>query len=131
MSIFLRSTAAILVCLIVCLTLSKQGKDFSILLVICVSCAVLTAAISYLKPIIAFFRQLEDLGNLDTQLLNILMKAVGIGLLSETTALVCSDAGYAALGKVLKLLGSAIILWLSIPLLSALVELVQEILVAT
>lgn len=129
MSIFLKATAAILVCLIVCLVLSKQGKDMSVLLVLTVCSIVLAAAISYFKPLIAFFQRLELLGNLDTELIQTLMKAVGISLLSETTALICADAGYNALGKVLKLLGAAIILWLSIPLLSALVDLVEEILV--
>ena len=130
MSIFLKATAGILVCLIVCLALTKQNKDIGVLLVITVCCMVLSVAIAYLKPIIEFFEKLEQLGNLDAELLQSLMKAVGIGLISETTSLLCSDAGFAALGKVLKLLGGAIILWLSIPLLTSLVELVKEILVA-
>ena len=130
MSIFLKATAAILVCLIVCLVLSKQNKDIGVLLVMTACCMVLTVAIAYLKPIIDFFYELEQLGNFDTELLQALLKAVGIGLLSETTSLVCADAGFSALGKVLKLLGGAIILWLSIPLLSSLMELVKEILVA-
>lgn len=42
--------------------------------------------------------------------------------------MVCTDAGNASLGKAVQLLGTAVILWLSLPLFKALVELLQSIL---
>ena len=40
----------------------------------------------------------------------------------------CTDAGNGALGKALQLLTGAVILWLSIPLIQALIELLSEML---
>ena len=85
-------------------------------------------ALSYLRPVIELIDELQAVGQLDSGMLEIILKAVGIGLIGEIASLICSDAGNAALGKSLQLLSSAVILWLSIPLLTQLLELVQQIL---
>lgn len=61
-------------------------------------------------------------------MLGILLKAVGIGLVSEIAGLVCTDAGNGSLGKALQMLGSAVILYLSLPIFTAILELIREIL---
>ena len=68
------------------------------------------------------------MGQLDGDWVTILMKAVGIGLIAEIAALVCSDAGNASLAKAIGILSSAVMLWLSLPLLQGLLELVQNML---
>ena len=57
-----------------------------------------------------------------------LLKVTGIGMVTEIAALVCKDAGNESMGKSMQLLGTATILWLSMPLLTALIELLQKIL---
>lgn len=129
METYLKATACVLVAVVLCLTLSKHTKEMSLLLIMTVCCMVVIAAITYLTPVISFLEKLQTVGNLDADLLRILFKAVGIGLTAEITSLICEDAGNSALGKGLKLLASAVILWLSVPLFTTLVELVEEILV--
>lgn len=131
MDIFLKAVAGVLVAVILGLILSRSGKDYSSILSIAVCCAVATAAISFLRPVVDFVSQLEVIANLDRELLSVMLKSVGIGILAELVSLVCADAGNAALGKVLQLLGSSIILWLSVPLLSQLIELVENVLSTT
>lgn len=130
MDIFIKATAGVLITLILCLIISKQGKDMATLLVLAVCCMVLTAAITYLKPVLDFFQKLESIGNLDSGLVKTLLKAVGIGLLAEIAGLVCSDSGNSAMGKVLHILASAAILALSVPIFTQLLELIETILVA-
>lgn len=128
METFLKAAAGVLITVILSLALMKREKDIGMLLTIAGCCMVVVAAVTYLQPVIDFFRELQRLGQLDSGLLGILLKAVGIGLLAEITGLICADAGNAALGKALQVLASAVVLWLSIPLLQSLMELVQEIL---
>lgn len=128
MEMFLKAAAGVLITVILSLALMKREKDIGMLLTIAGCCMVVVAAVTYLQPVIDFFRELQRLGQLDSGLLGILLKAVGIGLLAEITGLICADAGNAALGKALQVLASAVVLWLSIPLLQSLMELVQEIL---
>ncbi len=128
MDIFVKASAGVLIATVISLVLSKQGKDFSVLLVICVCCMMAVACFRYLQEIIDFIKLLENKAKLNRDLISILLKSVGIGLLSEITSMICTDSGNAAFGKVIQLMSSAVILWLSIPLFTQLIELVESVL---
>lgn len=131
MDTFLKAAAGVLIATLLCLTLSKQSKDFSIVLIIAVCVMVAVVALDFLQPVFTLLRNLATLGQLDTQMLKILFKSVGIGLLSEFVCTLCTDAGYASMGKALQLLASIVILYMSVPLFSSLIELIQSILTST
>lgn len=128
MDIFLKAAAGVLMAVIFILVLSKQGKDLGVVLIISVCCMVICAAVNFLQPVKELLTNLQTVGQLKSDTLTIILKAVGIGLITEVTCLICSDAGNAALGKTLEFLSSAVILWLSIPLLNELLELLDNIL---
>ena len=116
-----------LITVILGLTLRQQGKDVALLLSIAVCCMVIAAGISYLSPVLDFIRQLQENTGIDPQFVRILLKSVGIGLIAEIAGLICTDAGNAALGKTIQILSTAVILWLALPLMGALLELVRKI----
>ena len=89
---------------------------------------VALAALAYIRPILDFFTRLQINGNWNSDLLSILLKAAGIGILSEIVTLVCSDTGNASLGKALQFMTIATILWLSLPLFEGLMEIVEQLL---
>lgn len=125
---FLKSVIGVLIAVILYQTLSKQDKTVAILLIIAV-CAMIFAVISgFWREIISFISHLEMLGDLNHEYVKIMLKAVGIGLLSDISSSVCTDAGNASLGKVLQMLSSAVILWLSLPLFTELISLAEKIL---
>ncbi len=128
MEAFWKAAAAVLMALILGLSLEKQGKEFSVLLTTALCCMLMLAFFTLLEPVIAFFYELQDMTSLDPGTLKTLLKLVGIGLVGETTALICADAGAASLGKGLQLLASGVVLSLSVPVFRSLLELVQEIL---
>jgi stage III sporulation protein AD len=130
MDIYLKAIGCALIALILSLILSKQSKDLSLLLSILVCTVIAVAAVNYLSPIVDLFQRLQSTANLDSTFMSILLRSVGIGLLAEITGLICSDAGNAALGKTLQLLAGAVILWMSVPLFSNIIELIEEILVS-
>ena len=124
----LKAVVCVLITIILTLVLDKQERDISVLLVIFVCCAVFISTIAYLKPVINFFRKLQDLSNLDSNMLTVILKTVGIGLLGELTGNICTDAGKAALGKALQILTTSVILWLAVPLFTQMIELIESIL---
>ena len=130
MDIFIKATAGALIALILYLILMKTGKEFSLLLIIAVVSMIAGITLVFLQPIVAFIEKLIAIGHFDSDMLEIVLKAVGIGLLAEITGLICADTGSASLGKILQIMASAVILWLSIPLFTSLIDLVEEILVA-
>ena len=127
---FIKVAAGVLVALVLYLILNKQGKDFAVLISLGVCCMVVSAVLAFFRPLITFIEKLEELGNFDSDILQILLKSVGIGILTEIVSLICTDAGNASMGKSLQILASVVILWLSIPLFSDLMDMIQEILVA-
>ena len=128
MDIFIKSVAGTFVALILYLILAKHGKDISTLLTAAVCCMLAIAAISYIQPVIAFIERLQQITKLDSEMLQIILRTVGIGLLAEITSLICSDVGNAALGRSLQLLAGGVVLWLSLPLFTKLIDLIEEIL---
>lgn len=128
MELFWKGTAAALIAAILALTLSKQEKDISLLLTLTGCTLVLLLVLEFLEPVMGFLRELQELGDLNADMLVVLLKVVGIGMISEIAALICTDAGNASLGKTVQILGTAAILWLSVPVLKMLLDMVKAIL---
>lgn len=128
MGLFWRAVGLILVTLMLGLTLGKRGEDFRVVLTAVCCVMVVTGALTYLEPVMDFIRELEALGSLREDMLGILLKCVGVGLVAEMAAMVCTDGGNAALGKQIQLMASVAILYMAIPIFSGLLSLMQEIL---
>lgn len=128
MGYFWKAVAGALVAVVLTLAMERQGKDFSSMLTMAVCAMIAGAAFLYLEPILDFLWELEAMAELQEGVLGILLKAVGIGLVAELACVICTDGGNASLGKQLQLLGSAVILYLSVPVFRSLLQLIRQIL---
>ena len=128
MDLFIKITSAVLLSVIICLILAKNGADAVVLVTAAVCSMVILSAVSFLEPIVDFCNKLQEIGKLDNRVLSILLKAVGIGLISQICCLICTDAGNQTLGKYLQCVSTAVILWLALPLLEELVTLIDAVL---
>ncbi len=131
MSSVLKIILGALIAVLLGLALQRQGKDIALLLSVLTCCMVAAVGISYLTPVIDFVQQLYEGTNSDPEFLRILLKSVGIGLVAEIASLMCKDTGNAALAKTVQILATAVILWLALPLMNALLELVRKIMEET
>ena len=127
MDTVLRTIAGVMLALILGITLSKQGKDMTVVLTVAVCCMVVTVAISFLDPVVDFFSLLRSVGDLDSDIMGIILKCTGISLIAEIAGLICSDSGFGAMGKAIKILAVAAVLWLSLPMMTSLVEMLQSV----
>lgn len=128
MALFWKTAAGILIAVVLVLAVGKQEKDLSLMLtmVVCVMTAI--TAFSFLEPVLDFLYRLEQLGDLQAGVLEALLKIVGIGLVSEIAGMICQDSGNSSLARGMQLLGSAVMLSLSLPVLETLLDLIQTIL---
>lgn len=127
MNDFLRIFAGVLLTVIVGIVLNKQGKELGVLLSIAVCAMVFALAANYLQPVVSFVSKLQDTSGVDKEMFSAIWKAVGVCFLTELAVTVCQDAGNASLAKSVQFLGSVVVLWLSLPLMEALLELIQKI----
>ena len=125
---FWKVIAIVLIALIFSLHLEKTEKIFCVLLSIAVCCLGGTVIGNAIHSIMDFLHELEALGQIRDGFLQILLKCVGIALITELAGLICRDSGNGSLERMLHLLGSMTIVYLSLPMVSALLTLIREIL---
>ena len=128
MTLYLQASGVIILTIILVLALKSHSKEISTVLSITACCMAAIVALRYLQPVIEFLRHIEKLTALNNDMVEILLKVTGIGIITEIASLVCKDAGNESMGKSMQLLGTAVVLYLSIPMFYSLIELLQKIL---
>ena len=128
MALFWKGAAGLFVVAVLVITVGRQEKDIALLLVMAACVMVVTAGLSLLEPVVDLLHRLEELGNLQSGVLSILLKITGIGLVTQTGGMILSDSGNTSLARGLQLLGTSVILYLSVPVFETLIDLIQHVL---
>ena len=128
MTLFWKAAAGLLITAVLVLAVGNQERDLGLLLTMAGCVMAVLAGFVYLEPVLEFLRDLAQTGGLDPGVIGTLMKITAIGLTSEITAMICRDSGNASLAGAAAMLGSAVMLSLSIPILETLLELVRQVL---
>ena len=123
----LKLSALALAAALLCLTLKKQSPELALALSLCALALGAGVILSALKPVLNLAASLARRAELEEGLTAPLWKCMGLGLLTELTASVCADAGQNALAKLVELGGGILCLAASLPLLQAVLALVEEI----
>ena len=126
MALYWRAAAAVLIVLVLGQAIGQ--KDLSLVLSMLAAVMVGLLLLRYLEPVLDFLRELQQLGDFQGNMLEILLKVLGIGIISEITQMVCKDSGNSSLSQAMQLLGTAVILWLSLPIFKTLLDIIQKIL---
>lgn len=79
-----------------------------------------------LQPVRNFCSELAQTAGVAEAYLRPVLKCTGIALLTELCAALCRDAGQSALANAVELCGSALVIVLSLPLLTALLALLRS-----
>ena len=128
MDIYYKAIAAILIVVILHQVLAKRDKEIAVSLSVAACAMIGAAAFYFLDPVLDFLQQMHTLGKLDSHLMGILLKCIGIHLTAEIASLICADGGNAALGKAIHIFSTGLMIWLSLPLMTTLMDLIQDIL---
>jgi len=123
----LKLSALALAAALLCLTLKKQSPELALALSLCALALGAGLILSALKPVLNLAVSLARRAELEEGLTAPLWKCMGLGLLTELTASVCADAGQNALAKLVELGGGILCLAASLPLLQAVLALVEQI----
>lgn len=110
------------------INLNKSNKDLSVLLSLAVCAMAVIASAAFLEPVVDFVKKLQGIGKLDGDLVAVVLKVVGIGIVTEIAVMICKDAGNESMGKALQFLSAAAVLWMCIPVFEKLLALLENIL---
>lgn len=89
-------------------------------------CFIFFYGISKLETILDAMRQVQDFIKMNRVYLTTLLKMTGITYIAEFASGICKDAGYGSIGTQIEIFGKLSILAVSMPILLALMETLQE-----
>ena len=124
----LRLSALALCTAVLTLAVRKQSPELALALTLC-ACALCAALLlSAVEPLLKLAKSLAARAELEGALTAPLWKCLGLGLLTEVSEAVCEDAGQSALAKLVRLGGGLLCLVVSLPLIEAVLALIEELL---
>jgi len=127
LDIFKILAIALLTC-VATLVVKQVKPDFASIVAIAGGVIILLMLIDYLEQIVGVFQTIVEKTNLSPTILSTILKIIGVGYLTEFTSNICTDSGSSSLaGKVL-LAGKIIILVMSLPILTNIIDIVVGIL---
>lgn len=127
MSGFWQGISLSLIAVILVIAMGKNSGELSVVLILAAGCMIGIYALSYLQPVLNLLERLQQLSGIAGQTMKILLKAVGVGMVTELAHMICNDAGNTAIGKTVQILGAAVMLWLSIPLMEQMLDMVENV----
>lgn len=106
--------------------LQGHKKEYSFLLSVAAAVTVFYSVLSKLTgPILGFLETVKNSGT-DISYINICLKALGIGYITEFIADTCRDFGQSSVAAKAELLGKCAVLLLCIPVLKQILELLNS-----
>lgn len=117
-----------LLALIIIVILKQYKPEFAIYVSMIAGVLILVLSIQKLTGIINLLQSLANKTYINKSFLSILLKITGIAFITEFAVSICSDAGEKAIASKIKIGSKVIIIAMSIPIITSLLELVIEIL---
>ena len=115
---------------IVAIVLATQFKgtrsEFSTYISVAACIIILFIGTSKLSSIIEGISKIQSYININPTYLSILLKIVGITYIAEFASALCKDAGHSAISNQIELVGKLTILAISMPILLALLDLIND-----
>ena len=117
-----------LTALVIIIMLKQYRPEYAVFISILTGVLILVLVMDKLTGIINIIQSIQDKFGINTQFIAILIKITGIAFLSEFAVSICKDSGEAAIASKIEIGSKIIIISLSIPIISNLLEIILKIL---
>ena len=117
-----------LIALIIIILLKQYRPEFAIYISLLTGVLILLLVIEQLSQIISLLQSLATKASINSTFLGLLIKITGIAFLAEFAVSVCKDAGEGAIASKIEIGSKIIIIAMSIPIISSLLEIILKIL---
>lgn len=127
MEIFKIIGIGLLTC-IVAIIIKQIRPEFYIVVVLSGTIIILFLIIDQLKIVFDYFLTIFNKTTLNYELFSSVLKIIGVGFLTEFANGVCIDTGNSSIGEKIVFAGKIVIVCLSLPIVSSLLNVIIEIL---
>ena len=114
--------------LIIIIILKQYKPEFAVYTSIIAGIAILLLSLSQMSGVINLLKDISSRANISSEFLGIILKITGIAILTEFAVSICKDSGETAIASKVDFGGKIIIISMSVPIISALLELIIDIL---
>ena len=116
------------IALVIIIMLKQYRPEYAIFISILTGILILFLVMDRLTGIINLIESIQDKFSINTQFIALLIKITGIAFLSEFAISVCKDSGEAAIASKIEIGSKIIIISMSVPIISSLLEIILKIL---
>ena len=114
---------------VITIIIVKQYRpEFAIYISAIAGVLILYTAMDKLSNIVSLLQSISQKSGINSTFLEILLKITGIAFLSEFAVNICKDSGESAIASKIELGSKVVIISMSIPIISSLMELILNIL---
>ena len=117
-----------LIALIIIILLKQYKPEFAIYISLLTGVLILLFVKDELSGIISLLQSFADKVSINSTFLVLLIKITGIAFLSEFAVSICKDSGEAAIASKIEIGTKIIIISMSIPIISSLLEIILSVL---
>lgn len=117
-----------LIALIIIILLKQYKPEFAIYVGLLTGVLILGLVLAQLTGIINLIQNIANKASINSTFITLLIKITGIAFLSEFAVSICKDSGEGAIASKIELGSKIIIISMSIPIISSLLELILKIL---
>ena len=117
-----------LISLVIIIIVKQYKPEFSVYISLMVGCIILFLAFDKLADIINLLSNLASRSSINGSFITLLLKITGIAILTEFAVSICKDAGESSIANKVDIGGKIMIVAVSVPIISGLLETVVKVL---
>lgn len=117
-----------LIALIIIIILKQYRPEFAIYISLLTGVLILILIMDKLTGIVNLLQSISTKASINSTFLTLLIKITGIAILSEFAVSICKDSGEGAIASKIEIGSKIIIISMSIPIISSLLEVILKIL---
>ena len=113
---------------VLALMLRQQKSEYALYISLAAAILILVFSVDRLGIVMDTIQQIEAYIQIDSSMIKILIKMIGITYVAEFATGICKDAGFGTLGSQIEMFAKLSIMAVSVPVLLALIETVEGLL---
>lgn len=117
-----------LIALIIIILLKQYRPEFAVYISLLTGVLILVLVMGQLAGVISLLQSLANKTSVNMTFLSLLIKITGIAFLSEFAVSICKDSGEGAIASKIEIGSKIVIISMSIPIISSLLEIILKIL---
>ena len=114
--------------LIIIIILKQYKPEFAVYISIIAGMAILLLSLSQMSGVINLLKDISSRASISSEFLGIILKITGIAILTEFAVSICQDSGESAIANKIDIGGKIMIITMSIPIISSLLETILKVL---